>query len=260
MRIDGAWVRAGALVLVCTAASASQESRPDRYHWDFEGGNDIEASGPFVASNNRPFLSATAWLRDTVVFLSGKQSVRQDYPVRTGNVGAPFFYHDRARKKVFIRFAYRQSRPFNLFRGVSNGDQVKLLRAKNRGNSGDPWALMISNTLGSSPGRLEFRFPDAAPGMNLVANTNLPAPNMNSLLGTWVHFEVMVDMQPNALTVKISINGRLYFDYTGARAIARRSEATPEWYQFRGTTNSMQSASSDWVDDINISGEPTGQP
>jgi hypothetical protein len=77
---------------------------------------------------------------------------------------------------------------------------------------------------------------------------------MNGLLGKWVNVELMVDMTTsNALAFQIWINGVLYFDYTGARAIHSPSTGTFEWYQFRGTTNSMQQQSSDWIDQVGIS-------
>jgi hypothetical protein len=183
------------------------------------------------------------------------------------NTGTEFYYKRAAAvTEDFERFAYKQSNPFNAptsgpQSGTSNVDEVKLARRHAIGNGVTRCSWLLGNSYNSNPGGIIFRFDTVDPSHNLGPNVNLPAPNMNSLLGTWVVFESHVKDNGDGTTdFEGWINGVLYFDYTKASGTQRNiSVGSWQFHQYRGTTNSVNDGtSSDQFDMIGIGSKPMG--
>ena len=228
----------------------------DIYEFGFEDGT----SGAFTNSSLQPFLGTTNWVLDaTTPAARGTKSVKQVYPLSlSANVGTPFFKTFPPRTDLYVRVMYRQQDPFNKSGVTNNYDQVKLIRVLGPGFTGIFGSLYISNSLNSSPGVLLGSFSDIEGNQQHPPNLNLPAPNMNSLLNSWVCIEVHWDITTtNALHFECWINGVQYYDYLIATSNLGKVFGV---VQFDGTINSMQQASTAWFDSIGISTQRMGFP
>lgn len=247
-------VTAGATSTVSFSIVESGGTTPDIYGFGFEDGT----SGLFITGSGQPFIPNTEWDLDTTLAARGTNSVKQVYAASGANVGTPFYKTMGGRTSVFVRVMYRQSDPFNKNGSTNNFDQVKLIRLLGPGFSGQLGAFFISNSLNSSPGVLLCGFADLNGNIQRPPNLNLPAPNLNSLLDTWIHIEGHWDISvTNALKFEGWINGVQYFDYTIA---ASNQGKTFGVVQFDGTINSMQQQSTAWFDEIGISSQRMGIP
>jgi hypothetical protein len=222
----------------------------DIYNHGFEDGT----GGDFTNSNQTGF--PLAWQFDSTTAARGTKSVRQDYPIQGAgvNVGTPFYYvMPSARTAFYCRFAYMQNSGFN----NNNQDEVKVHRALGPGFNFQAGTLIIL-----PGGQFAWKWDqldNTAPFVgNLGPNDNQPAPNANSLDGSWHWIEIFRDISTdNALHVEIWIDDVRYFNYTTARPNQSR---TYQVVQFDGTINSVTATAQAWFDEIGIGTQKMGIP
>lgn len=234
--------------------SGSGFAAPSIYEWDFEGATNAIASGNLVLGGGSAMINGTDWVRDTVVFHSGAQSVKQTYPISGGNVGVLFMYNIASPvAALYTRFWYHQTSPFNDDGGGDNNDIVKMVRIYKANFQGAFGSLVIQS--GSEYKISSDNLAGAQGGLSFSPNVNLPAPTPNDLVDSWNAFEYLVDYTTTgAIIMRVWINDVLYFDYTlncsnqygGADVLAGN-------VQFDGTINSMASVSVNNYDDVAFS-------
>lgn len=251
------------LQIVAFAVTATSAGA-DIYSHGFED----STSGQFSNGAGQAFLNgSTAWSLENGISFRGTKSVKQTYVVSGGNVGDPFF-HDLVspRASVFIRFAYRQSNPFNTNGVQSNADVVKVCRVYRPTLTGPFGGIYIPSSNEYNIG-IDNLVPNAggpSVGQQFPPNVNTGTqPRPNARLGQWTVFELFVDYSVDgAVIIRCWIEDVLYFDRTlnvsnkqsGANILAGR-------IQFDGTVNSMASANSTaWFDDIGFSTTKMGIP
>ncbi len=261
--VTGIVLATSGLQIVAFAVSATS-SGADIYSHGFED----SASGQFSNGAGQAFLNgSTAWSLETGISFRGTKAVKQTYVVSGGNVGDAFF-HDLVspRASVFIRFAYRQSNPFNTNGVQSNADVVKVCRVYRPTLTGPFGGIYIpsSNEYNIGIDNLVPNPGGPSGGQQFSPNVNVGTqPRPNARLGQWTVFELFVDYTVDgAVVIRCWIEDVLYFDRTldvsnkqsGANILAGR-------IQFDGTVNSMASANSTaWFDDIGFCTSKLGIP
>src|SRR3989344_3314044 len=192
-------------------SSSLTGATPDIYGFGFEDGT----SGSFINGSGQAFIPNTAWDLDTTVAARGSNSVAQIYPASGGNVGTAFYKGISARPSVYVRVMYRQSDPFNKNGSTNNYNQVKLIRLQGSGFTGQYGSVFISQSLNSQPGVLLLTFADLNGNVQYAPNINLPQPNINTFIGSFVTIEAFFDISVDgALVMKAWINGVQSHDYT----------------------------------------------
>ncbi|HEY2806865.1 MAG TPA: twin-arginine translocation signal domain-containing protein [Gemmatimonadales bacterium] len=229
------------------------------YDFGFEDGT----VGSFIGGNNQPI--SAPWSVDTTQGYRGSKSAKQTYNPSNGlNTGTPFYFlltgaGGGSRLFYYCRFAYMQSAAFNNDGVKSNANQVKVQRGLGPGSNSQLGSFFIG--IGNfSNGNPAFGWDtlDTVGVGDRIANMNLPAPNMNNLLGQWTVFENFWDISTSgAIKFKCSINGVQHFDYTDNLSNQSKTYGV---VQFDGTINSMASTSTAWFDAIGISSAPMGYP
>ena len=221
---------------------------PTIYEWDFEGATNAIASGDMELGNGNDMIDGTNWVRDTVLFYSGAQSVKQTYAISGGNVGTLGMYTLASPVTgLYTRFAYHQTDPFNDDGGGDNNDIAKLIRYFRQNltgpygslviQSGSEYRISIDNLVPNSGG--------PSPGASFAPNVNLPAPTPNSRVGQWTVIQFYVSYAvEGAIAFKVWIGGTQYFDYTfNCSKQFGGSDILAGNVQFDGTINSMASVS-----------------
>ena len=234
--------------------SGSGFAAPSIYEWDFEGATNAIASGNLVTGGGANMIDGSTWVRDTVVFHSGAQSVKQSYPISGGNVGTLFMYNIASPvAALYTRFWYHQTSPFNDDGGGDNNDIVKMVRIYKANFQGAYGSLVIQS--GSEYRIAIDNLSGPETGISVAPNVNLPAPTPNDLVDSWNAFELFIDYTVDgAVVMRLWINDVLYIDRTFD--VSNEVGGTPVLagnVQFDGTINSMASVSVNNYDDVAFS-------
>ena len=227
------------------------------YGWSFDGATDAARSGAFTAADlATPFLTATGsssgWRWAAGQGPSQTNSVDRVYPVSSSSVGPSFYYVlPSTQKKLFVRFLYQQSNPFNSDGTTSNVDSLALLRFGDQNGA----QILIAGALpaGTLAGTWNAGWTRQP--------TRAATFNLDSALGRWTCYEVMVD-----LTVRRSahttmwMNDTLVLDNTITGRYVPSSRTAVHTLRFEGAINSMQSSSTAWFTSIGVSSQRMGCP
>ncbi|HEY2378226.1 MAG TPA: hypothetical protein VGH98_19775 [Gemmatimonadaceae bacterium] len=228
------------------------------YGWSFNGTTDSLRSGALTTSDLRtPFLAATDPASSGWLWAAGEgpgqiNAAKRAYPVSVSVIGPSFFYTlPAARKRVYVRFMYEQSNPFNFDGTTSNRDSLTIVRFSNQSQQ-----QIVSAA--------------AAPGGAMIAAwnsswTRSPSRsstfNLNSGLGQWTCYEMMVDLTVRRQAhTTIWANGNVVLDNTITGRRVPSSTSSIRYLRFDGAINSMKSASTAWFALIGVSGQQMGCP
>jgi hypothetical protein len=228
------------------------------YGWSFDGATDAVRSGAFTTSDlQTPFLAATDPTAVGWVWASGEgpaqaNAVKRAYPVSTGAVGPSFFYSlPASQKKLYVRFMYQQSNPFNFNGASSNADSLSIVQFSDQNQR--PIVQAVSAPGGAMLGSWNPNW----------SRSQYPSSsfNLNSALGQWTCYEMMIDLTVRRQAhTTIWVNGNVVLDniITGRRVPS--STTSVHYLRFDGAISSMASASTAWFTLIGVSGQQMGCP
>ncbi|HKW48369.1 MAG TPA: hypothetical protein VJN70_13060, partial [Gemmatimonadaceae bacterium] len=222
--------------------------------WTFNGTTDSLRSGAFTTSDlQTPVLAATAgWLWAPGEGPGQINAAKRAYPVSTSAVGPSLFFTlPSAQKRVFVRFMYEQSNPFNFDGTTSNQDSLNIVRF-------------------SDQNQQPILAAAGAPGGTVIGKWNTswtrsPFPassfNLNSALGQWTCYEVMLDLSSRRQAhTTMWVNGNVVLDNTISGRRVPSSTTSIRYLRFDGAINSMKSVSTAWFTMIGVSGQQMGCP
>jgi hypothetical protein len=252
------FARASSAVIGSATATAPTIYPTDgSYGWSFNGGTDTVRSGAFTTSDlHTPFLAATDPTMVGWAWASGEgpaqaNAVKRAYPVNTAAVGPSFYYSLPAgQKKLYVRFMYQQSNPFNFNGASSNADSLSIVQFSDQnqrqivGAVSAPGGVMLGSW---NPNWSRSQYPSSF--------------NLNSALGQWTCYEMMIDLtiRRQAHTT-IWVNGNVVLDKTITGRRVPSSTTSVRYVRFAGAINSMASASTAWFTLIGMSGQQMGCP
>lgn len=229
------------------AVVVSTGSAPNIYGHGF----DDSTGGQFHNGAGQTILNPpSGWALDASTSARGVRSVQHTWPASGANLSAPIaFTLNPTRKAYYARFAMMQSPNY------TNNDDQKINRGQ--GNLNGNWGSFL---IRGGTSAFWYFWDDLRPSQTFDPNVNLPAPTANQLRGSWHWYEVFRDVtNMSALKFQVWIDDVLYFDYTVAATNPQPTfvyDRTSWW----GTVNSMQTASTTWMDEIGLSTTKMGIP
>ena len=248
--------RPGSLA-AATAVTPTIYPTDGSYGWSFDGSTDVARSGAFTAADlATPFLTASGsssgWLWAAGQGPGQINAVDRVYPVSSSSVGPSFYYVlPSTQKKLFVRFLYQQSNPFNSDGTTSNLDSLALVRF---GDQNDAQIL----TAGALPAGL---LAGTWNGGWTRQPTRAATFNLDSALGRWTCYEVMVDLSVRrSAHATIWMNDTLVLDNTITGRSVPSSRTAVHTLRFDGAINSMRSSSTAWFTSIGVSSQRMGCP
>jgi hypothetical protein len=228
------------------------------YGWIFNGTTTAAQSGGLFAGDlATPFLSGSGYYRVATDGPNGIAAVRADFQPTSGNGGTAFYYPlGTPLKRVYVRWFYKQSNPFNFNGTQNNADYAKMLRLWNTGMSN-----IILTPVAAPGGQLQIDWDSwdsyTTPPYVLPSGTW----NYSAHLGTWNCYEVLVDLTvANSAHTTIWVNDTQVLDYTVTSSGVASASTSIGTVQITGVINSIASASSAWVTMVGISSQRMGCP
>jgi len=248
------------------------------------GGNFLVAGGWHLDSSTNPGAPWTQSIRQDIAQTGANTGLYCYYGnIAPDNlVGPSAIYDQHALKKLYVRWFYKESNPFDYNGTTDHANIQKFLRFYQPGIN-NPIATSFEILPSGTTGVYSFfsEVYDSSGGGsdgsgNWFPNCNLPAPTPNSYLGQWHCFEIYVDISDDAhhVFVKFWLDGVLYtyHDFafqpvTGGPGNVANSFFTPGNgtnvlgdLQFFGTWNAMASASKIWLNQVGVSTIQMGVP